>query len=99
MPATRAWTTTGNVPDPERVRRGGVFVAEGRLVVRRLAHREPVQDAPEHAFGKLKAILRKARCRTRDVLWATIGASRPRFEPAECRNYFRHCGYSVAMGL
>jgi transposase len=53
----------------------------------------------EHAFAKLKALLRKARCRTQDVLWATIGASLPRFEAAECRNYFRHCGYSTATGL
>jgi len=35
----------------------------------------------------------------RDVRWATIGASVPRFEPAACRNYFRHCGYSAATGL
>ena len=32
----------------------------------------------EHAFAKLKAILRKARCRTREVLWDTIGATAPR---------------------
>ena len=53
----------------------------------------------EHAFAKLKAILRKARCRTREVLWDTIGATVPRYQPAECRNYFRHCGYSAATGL
>ena len=46
----------------------------------------------EHAFAKLKAILRKARCRTREVLWDTIGATVPRYQPAECCNYFRHCG-------
>ena len=50
----------------------------------------------ELAFAKLKAILRKARCRTREVLWNTIGAAVPGYDPAECRNYFRHCGYSVA---
>jgi transposase len=50
----------------------------------------------ELAFAKLKAILRKARCRTREVLWDTIGAAVPRYRPAECRNYFRHCGYSAA---
>ena len=50
----------------------------------------------ELAFAKLKAILRKARCRTREVLWDTIGAAVPGYDPAECRNYFRHCGYSVA---
>ena len=35
----------------------------------------------EHAFAKLKAILRKARCRTREVLWDTIGATVPRYQP------------------
>jgi transposase len=53
----------------------------------------------ELVFAKLKAILRQARCRTREVLWDTIGAAVPRYEPAECRNYFRHCGYSAATGL
>ena len=53
----------------------------------------------ELAFAKLKAILRKARCRTREVLWHTIGAAVPGYDPAECRNYFRHCGYSVATTL
>ena len=50
----------------------------------------------ELAFATLKAILRRARCRTREVLWHTIGAAVPGSDPAECRNYFRHCGYSVA---
>ena len=45
----------------------------------------------ELAFAKLKAILRKARCRTREVLWEHNWRRR-----AECRNCFRHCGYSVA---
>ena len=36
---------------------------------------------------------------TREVLWDTIGATVPRYQPAECRNYFRHCGYSAATGL
>jgi transposase len=53
----------------------------------------------ELLFAKLKAMLRKARCRTNEVLWATIGACLPRFEPAECRNYFHHCGYSAATNL
>ena len=53
----------------------------------------------ELAFAKLKAILRKARCRTRELLWETIGACVPQYAPAECRNYFRHCGYSAATGL
>ena len=53
----------------------------------------------ELVFAKLKALLRQARCRTREALWDTIGAIVPRYEPAECRNYFRHCGYSAARDL
>ena len=36
----------------------------------------------ELAFATLKAILRKARCRTREVLWDTIGAAGPGYDPA-----------------
>lgn len=50
----------------------------------------------ELCFAKLKAILRAARCRTRDTLWQTIGQCIPRFSAAECHQYFRHCGYSAA---
>ena len=42
----------------------------------------------ELAFAKLKAILRKARCRTREVLWHTIGAAVPGYDPAECATTF-----------
>jgi transposase len=37
----------------------------------------------EQAFAKLKALLRKAACRTRDGLWDTIGALLDTFSPAE----------------
>ena len=50
----------------------------------------------ELCFAKLKTILRVARCRAREELWAIIGACVPRFALTECRNYFRHCGYSGA---
>jgi transposase len=53
----------------------------------------------ELSFAKLKTILRAARCRTVAHLWATIGAALSRFAPDECRNDFRHCGYSAATGL
>ncbi len=51
----------------------------------------------ELCFAKLKAILRAARCRTLEAIWQTIGLCLPRFDAAECRNYFRHCGYSPAV--
>ena len=50
----------------------------------------------ELCFAKLKAIVRAARCRTTDTLWPLLGESLQHFSPDECRNYFRHAGYSVA---
>ena len=48
----------------------------------------------ELCFAKLKAILRAARCRSTETLWPLLGDCLTRFSAAECRNYFRHCGYS-----
>jgi len=50
----------------------------------------------ELCFAKLKAILRAARCRTTETVWAALGACVPRFTATECQNYLRHCGYSGA---
>jgi transposase len=47
----------------------------------------------EQLFAKLKARLRKAAARTRDVLWETIGTLLDAFTPAECRNYIVNSGY------
>jgi len=47
----------------------------------------------EQAFAKLKALLRKAACRTRDGLWDTIGALLDAFSPTECQNYLTNSGY------
>ena len=49
----------------------------------------------ELAFAKLKTILRSAAVRVIDQLENTIAQSLERFTSTECRNYFRHCGYSV----
>ena len=49
----------------------------------------------ELAFSKLKALLRKAGRRTVEGLWSFLGDALDRFAPEECRNYFRHCGYSA----
>jgi transposase len=50
----------------------------------------------ELCFAKLKAIVRAARCRNIETLWPLLGACLQRFNPEECRNYFRHAGYSGA---
>lgn len=47
----------------------------------------------EQVFAKLKALLRKAAPRNREALWRAIGQQLSRFRPAECINYFKHCGY------
>ena len=44
-------------------------------------------------FAKLKALLRKAAARTKDVLWQAIGRLLARLPPSECANYLNHCGY------
>jgi transposase len=49
----------------------------------------------EHAFAKLKALLRKAAERTREGLWQTIGSLLATFTPTECRNYFAAAGYDT----
>jgi transposase len=49
----------------------------------------------ENAFSKLKRLLRTAAERTVDGLWSAIGRLLDEFRPAECRNYFRHCGYAA----
>ncbi len=48
----------------------------------------------EQVFAKLKALLRKARSRTIDVMADSIRDSLPRFQPAECTNYLVNAGYA-----
>ena len=50
----------------------------------------------ELCFAKLKALVRTARCRRTETLWPFLGECLAHFSPDECRNYFRHCGYSAA---
>jgi transposase len=47
----------------------------------------------EPFFAKLKALLREAAARTRDVLWETIGILLDAITAAECQNYLAHSGY------
>lgn len=47
----------------------------------------------EKAFSRLKAMLRKAGERTVNGLWNLIGRLVEIFQPDECANYFKSCGY------
>lgn len=50
----------------------------------------------EQVFAKLKAFLRRARPRTFEHVCALIAAALQLFQPDECANYVRHCGYRLA---
>jgi transposase len=50
----------------------------------------------ENAFSKLKRALRDWAARTVDGVYDGLRQLIHRFSPAECLNYFRHCGYSPA---
>jgi transposase len=47
----------------------------------------------EKAFSRLKAMLRKIGERTVRGLWDLIGRFVDIFQPDECANYLRSCGY------
>ena len=49
----------------------------------------------EMAFSKLKAYLRKAKCRTIEALWKAIGNISDLYSPKECWNYLNAAGYCV----
>ncbi len=47
----------------------------------------------ELVFAKFKGLIRGAAERTVEGLWHRCGQLLDHFSEAECRNYFRHCGY------
>jgi transposase len=74
--------------------RAAIEAAGGALLF--LPPYSPDLNPIELAFSKLKALLRKAGRRTVEGLWSFLGEAIDLFSPEECRNYFRHCGYSSA---
>lgn len=57
----------------------------------------PDRNPIENAFSKLKRLVRTAAERTVEGLWRAIGRLIDQFQPAECRNYIRHCGYTATI--
>jgi transposase len=49
----------------------------------------------EHAFAKVKALLRKAAERTKEGLWNAIGEIVELFDPAECLRLIHDAGYAI----
>jgi transposase len=101
-----AYVTRVLVPE---LRRGDVVIMDNLSSHKRASVRERIEAAGatlvflppyspdfnpiEKAFARLKAHLRKAAERTVDGLWDLIGKLVDIFQPAECINYFRSCGY------
>ena len=50
----------------------------------------------EQLIAQLKALLRKAAARTKEVLWATAGQLLDLIQSSECRNYLANSGYEPA---
>jgi transposase len=50
----------------------------------------------EHAFSKLKIYLRRVRARTRQRLQSAIATGLQRITAQDARNWFKHCGFTVA---
>jgi transposase len=53
----------------------------------------------EQVFAKLKAFLRKCKPRCFDDVDFLVAKALELFEPTECRNYVRHCGYRLTVPL
>ena len=68
-------------------------IAAAGAQVRYLPPYSPDLNPIEHAFAKLKALLRAAAARTVEGLWHTIGQLLDAFSPAECAHYLAHAGY------
>jgi transposase len=56
----------------------------------------PDMNPIEKAFSKLKRALRDWAARTVEGVYEGLRQIITRFSPAECLNYFRHCGYNSA---
>jgi transposase len=71
-------------------------IEQAGALLRFLPPYSPDFNPIEQAFAKLKAFLRRARPRTFEQVCALIAASLPLFQPDECANYVRNCGYRLA---
>ncbi|MEO0763775.1 MAG: transposase, partial [Pseudomonadota bacterium] len=60
---------------------------------RSLPPESPDLTPVENAFSTLRALLRKAACRTRDALSGAVGVALDVFTPGDCRNDFTAAGY------
>ncbi|GLK44956.1 hypothetical protein GCM10017612_28760 [Novosphingobium resinovorum] len=72
-----------------------VLIEAAATNLRFLPPYSPDFNTIEKAFSRLKAMLRKAGQRTVNGLSSLIGKLVDIFQPQECSNYFRSCGYET----
>ncbi len=53
----------------------------------------------EEAFSKPKALLRRAKARTKEALVEAIGLALGAITPEDAKGWFGHCGYALAQPL
>jgi transposase len=51
----------------------------------------------EHAFSKIKGIVRRAEARTREVLLEALGTAISAVSARDARGFFEHCGYGMLV--
>lgn len=83
-----------NLSSHKRVEARDAIEAAGARVVF-LPPYSPDFNPIENAFAKLKHLVRCAKKRTVDELWAYLGRVLNAFAPSECVRYFRNCGYAA----
>lgn len=74
-------------------------IEQAGALLRFLPPYSPDFNPIEQAFAKLKAFMRKCKPRCFDDVEALMKAALTRFEPNECGNYVRHCGYRLPVPL
>jgi len=84
---------TLNAHKGERVRE---LVEEAGCELLYLPTYSPDLNPIEEAFAKIKAILRKAQARAREMLIETLGEALSAVTAEDARGFFEHCGYRKA---
>ncbi len=81
-----------SAPKGERVRR---LVEQRGAELLFLPSYSPDFSPIEEAFGKVKALLRRAKARTKGALVEAIGRALDAVTPEDVRGWFGHCGYAL----
>jgi hypothetical protein len=91
--ATRASGDRGQNLGAHRGERVGELIEERGCSLLYLPPYSPDFSPIEEAFSKIKALLRKAKARTRVALVEAIGRALEAVSTQDARGFFGHCGY------